>query len=339
MFEGRIKAFETEIKEFVARNAETRALERQQRNVKNNITPTGRGRKGLQPKVLDSGNERRSYLDKETWQQRGTRVAQPTGEIGHFRGIPYIRWGDKATDPCNVKFTNTCTLDNIMMVFAYLYLKEKSFRTFLSSAATIIREKMSMVVILLTSSPPRVNEARLYWIQSIAEKQVEPNITMWGEEAKWLATLQSLNQEYVAEFTCADHGLVSRRELILFGIVARNVEEAVRLINSGGRQKKISCTTCHRVCRPQVLQPASPLPVMAIDVGAVADCDSVPKQITVLGVIYTLVACSVHLPGHFALGFFHGGSWYEYDGLNLKSIRKGKPKHSSVSCAWYKIVE
>lgn len=155
-------------------------------------------------------------------------------------GIPLIPGGkNAAADGSQSVFSNTCALDNTMMILSFLYEHDGSFRSFLHMDD--IAEKIRIRTCLRLIRDHKFNMARRVWVESLLQREVllapkENNIS--GSEFEvGISPLSALFRGYCEHMECLLHGdntIVRRSPL---GVKTDSVEATVLYLNGGHSMK------------------------------------------------------------------------------------------------------
>ena len=302
------------------------------------------------PTGATSTPKKRTYLEEEGWAKGRDLVAARTYDIEHFSSVPYIHWGSGAKDSCAkfvVKvFSNTCPLDNFMMIMLYLYRKNQRWKEYVDRPRTIFGEKLfTMMRMLDHPRGPKANKARRFWVLSVQDppKTEKDEMDLQGlEDEEFLKYFRNLSEDYKVIRSCRC-GYRCNEVLPITGQCHSRVPAAVNHINAGGLQ--IRCPICgYKFMHNEVVKPLgreNVLPVIAIGVANEKDkMDKLPNTVDVLGDEYTLFACTVQSRGpklaHYRAAIRFNNKWFTYDGMKTK-FEAGKPSHNEVSTAWYRI--
>ena len=294
------------------------------------------------PTGATSSPRKKTFQQVEGWAKKRELVATKNRNIEHFHDLPYIHWGGSATDPCGTSFTNTCTLDNFMMIMVYSYYKNLKWREYVDKPRTVFGEQLHyMMSLLCHPQGPKTNAARRHWVWAVQGVQPEKNMDLKGfEDEKFLKYFKNLSADYEVVRTCRC-GHRSTHSFDVSGQSNGNVYATVNNINEGGWQ--VRCPDCNTTMRNYVTKPPTDrlLPVIVMGIcSPIIKIHHIPETIDILGDEYTLFACSLQTKGpglaHYLAAFRFNNNWFTYNGMTPR-ITSGKPPHDEVSTVWYQL--
>ena len=135
------------------------------------------------PTGATSSPRKKTFQQVEGWAKKRELVAMKNRNIELFNGLPYIHWGGGSTDACGTSFTNTCTLDNFMMIMVYSYYKNFKWREYVDKPRNVFGEQLHyMMTLLCHPQGPKTNAARHHWVWAVQGVQPEKHMDLKGFE-------------------------------------------------------------------------------------------------------------------------------------------------------------
>ena len=298
--------------------------------------------------------QKEAAIPTEGWKSRKHRNRGPTNDSTAWLdlpGIEFIPWGKLATDKSLYKFTNTCPIDNTMMVLQILYSKYARVRTYFSETTDQIAIQLREIIQAVIAK--RFNDAKAMWMQRVAKdnnyvlSRSNAN-SLWGaEDYRALDPIRSIFEGHFYEvLTCLNpvHAEYRMDVMNMASYVHATVNEAADKINKTSPTEH--CTkdsACEAGFHRDVYADVGAVPPflyihLAGLGGKPSDrIDDIPTEIRLADEPFELVACNLETyERHFVLAIWESGQFLTYDGMQIqRKYKAGVPTYKSVTTAWY----
>ena len=164
---------------------------------------------------------------------QGTKIIYPCAEPRTILGIPMIPCGPYTADRLQWVFTDTCHLDNTMMILSYLYEHDSIFRYFLQMRD--LKEKRYMRQCVQLIREHKFNLARRLWLESMLKRKAlkvpNENSLRGSEYHVAISPLSALFKGYYERRQCILHGDQHFSFRSPLDVVFKTVGETVSYLN------------------------------------------------------------------------------------------------------------
>ncbi|CAG7733045.1 unnamed protein product [Allacma fusca] len=293
---------------------------------RNCITPTRHGMKTLVVRRLlisSSFRDPQGMSVEKGWNRKGIQVARPNGSSDAFKSLPFVPWGHKAKDLPEYTFTNSCPLDNTLMVLTYLLDTYSNIRAFVSRDDLPNPETAAAVVECVNLVGKfKFNHAKKHGMLNVAkyDKLVRAEqgrlsrkhvvFDMWYSESEMVGNaLNDILRVFEEVSTCPDHTVTT--QLATGQYWQKSTAKIVADMNGETKLRRCPREGCANQLVSQRLQyQTQDYPVPIVILSPTMDYDScehgtkfddVPLPINVCHKVYKLAAASLFQkhPNHY----------------------------------------
>ncbi|CAG7787128.1 unnamed protein product [Allacma fusca] len=301
---------------------------------------------------------------KECWSKNGVPVTQRTNTDTVFDRLKFVLWAHHATDNVGTRFTNTCPLDNGLIIINFLLECYTDVREFFhrgDGPGQHIRENILRVIDYIRED--KCNAAKKHWLLHVLNCKTFNDLStsksdvvydMLGcEDSYVLAPLRQILEVFEVLHDCPIHGETRTPTSLQYEVYS--VQSFLNLANGGnggtgingsgtGYRKcpvlncknkegswRIRCQGMYKPVQFFVIGVMPPRNLMSVG----QQLRDVPSVVELSDSQYKLVATTVYRSdNHFVTLFPHTGDvpWFEYNGMEYSVIpRVVIPKHEAVS--------
>ena len=279
---------------------------------------------------------------RETWWRPGFKVGTPIDPLAKFNELPFLPWGDAASDVVPYNLVNTCPMDNGLMILTALFEWFPSVkRHFQNEAKTHLRAASVVDVVRLIQSKTSYNAAKVLWIQAVHTKKTlleKPKANnLWSSEVELiLEPLKLFLEKYIEISKCPTHGVLRQFRTSLSTFTNGKMVNILKIINTETVDRDFKCIyeTCSETILRSVVPTSEPCPFQVFHADGEGKLETIPVLINVHGIQYHLFCATVFTNGHFVSAFPWDKKWIIYDGTKRK-FTEYMPQFDAVSLLWY----
>jgi len=299
--------------------------------------------------------------EKESWKKKGPASYGFNITPSLLCRLPRIPWGGHVTyDGITVKLYNTCSFDNILQTFYFLFKTNDKVRQFLNLMVSELHCEITknFLAIFDAIDAEDFPEVRRLLLQAILHKPVSNlrlemvdgnnksrrNGDMYGSEFVALETLAHYVQ--MDRFTkcnnraCPVQSVQSINPMTT--MPSKTLQAFFLAMSKSGTT--VMCDACDVHCKITYSWGLKgPAPFVAIDLptGSTKENMLKYKKVNILGVPYTIAAYTLYSAerGHFYSILKFSNKWYKYDGKFPETLDTYQPRNvDTVSTLWFTAV-
>ena len=234
------------------------------------------------------------------------------------------------------------------MALQILFVKFPGAREYFESSSVSLVKAIAEVIRTILNK--QFNMAKALWIRNVAKganltlSRSKPTDLVGCEERNSLAPIRSLfGGQFYEMLTCPDHGPYMR-DINITDYLTANVEDALRKFNQLRRREHCPSDGCSsNISRDVYFDSKDHPPFFFINLRPSKHSErketveAIPRRIVMADIGFELLACHLHLPGHYQLLMWEGQQWLTYDGMNIKKEFEAgiDETYDQVTTVWY----